>query len=140
MLAAAETVQINDANLRRQLELALNKEAGQPISAEELATLTELSALYTEITDLTGLEHCLSLTTLKLSYNAITDLAPLSGLTKIDTLYLNDNQVVDLAPVVKLVNLKTVGLNNNQVQEISTLSELNQPLLVDRDRSADIPS
>ena len=34
MLAAAETVQINDANLRRQLELALNKEAGQPISAE----------------------------------------------------------------------------------------------------------
>ena len=51
----AAAVTIPDANLRAQIESALGKTSGDPISAAEMATLTSLDAQDASISDLTGL-------------------------------------------------------------------------------------
>ena len=60
------TVNIPDANLRANIETALGKTSGDPISPAEIATLTSLSAQDASISDLTGLETATNLTELQL--------------------------------------------------------------------------
>ena len=61
LMATAQTVDIPDPNLRAAIETALNKPAGATITEAEMATLTRLKAPYSEISDLTGLEHATNL-------------------------------------------------------------------------------
>ncbi len=68
--AKPEAVLIADRNLRAALLNALGKPSGESIYAEELAGLTELTANYANITNLSGIEHCPNLIKLDLAENS----------------------------------------------------------------------
>ena len=93
-------VDIPDANLRAQIETALNKQSGDPITDTEMATLTSLDARNANISDLTGLEHATDLTSLNLQSNSISDISLIAGLTNLTSLNLQSNSVSDISPLV----------------------------------------
>ena len=144
-------ITVSDPALRAALEQALNKPAGETITAAEMATLTTLSVPRTAaapgaVTDLTGLQHatalealdvaghdiaslapltCLtSLKALNVARNQITDLAALRGLTSLQRLYLYDNQISDISALSKLTSLTSLYLDHNSITDISALSGL----------------
>lgn len=97
---------IPDQALRRAINLALGRNAGDSLNRGELAQLTSLSAVGAGISDLTGLEFATNLKTADFSNNNIVSTAPLNGLTQLTTLKLTGNpvatanttQVPDLPP------------------------------------------
>ena len=113
-----------DPALRAAVEKALDKTAGAPITAEEMASLTELRAQREDIRDLTGLELATGLERLWLDGNRVDDLAPLSGLANLRVLEVASNEVVDLSPLSKLAMLSRIVLSRNRVSDLAPLSSL----------------
>ena len=89
----ASEVNIPDPNLRAKIESALRKRAGDPITAAEMATLTGLSARYSNISDLTGLKFATNLTSFDLEGNKLTILPTgvFEGMSRVIVLDLNRN-------------------------------------------------
>ena len=96
-------VNIPDANLRAKLEPVLDKGAGEAITDTELATLSGvLDASASNISDLTGLQHCTNLTQLYLYNNQISDISLLSNLTNLTDLSLEGNPLTAPAgPIIQ---------------------------------------
>ena len=122
--ATAQIVNIPDPNLRAVIENKLGKAPGDPITADEMATLTHLEADEAGISDLTGLEHATNLINLGLWKNAVSDLLPLTGLTKLTGLYLGGSSASDLSPLVGLTNLESLFLDGNGISNLSPLTGL----------------
>ena len=95
-----------------------------PITAEDVATISTITARGKGIRDLTGLEHCKRLMLLELPNNEVSDISPLSGLDLLQSLTLTNNQVEDISPLSGLSRLQYIELSNNKVQDISALTEL----------------
>ena len=130
---AAFAVEISDPNLRTIIESNLGVITGAPITADEMATLTDLSAEHAAINDLTGLEAAINLQYLNLIGNAVTDISPLTGLTNLKVLRLEGNAISDLSPLVANVGLGSgdkVVVDDNPLSELSINSHL--PALADR--------
>lgn len=117
-------VEIPDANLRTKIEAALGKNSGEPITPEEMKTLTRLEAHKANITDLTGLEHATGLEVLQLYDNQISDISPLSNLMKLRQLDIHTNQIEDISFLSNLVKLQILTLAVNRISDISPLSNL----------------
>ena len=116
---------IPDANLRAAIETALGKASGAPITADDMETLTNLSATQNAgISDLTGLEYAANLTELYLGWNNISDLSPLADLTKLIRLDLQSNNTPNLSFLASLTNLTYLSLGGNGITDISPLSGL----------------
>ena len=136
-----------DAALRRVVEQALGKSAGDSISAEEMAGLqrlslrgglgvrdltgmelaTGLTRLYIYEDDVTDLSPIAELTNLKilvLFNNPIADLSPVAGLTQLELLLVERTFVTDLSPLAGLTNLETLRLQSNQIIDLSPLAGL----------------
>ncbi len=124
LIAAAEPVHFPDPNLRTAIESALNKQAGDPITADEMATLTHLSMSSANISNLTGLEHATNLTSLILWQNSISDISALEGLTNLTSLELWQNSISDISALEGLTNLTSLNLNFNSISDISALEGL----------------
>ena len=122
--ASAQAVAIPDANLRAAVETALDKAPGDPISQDEMATLTELYADNANISDLAGLESATNLSTLDFTGNSISDVSALSSLTNLTELNLAFNSVSDISALAGLTNLTNLTLYRNSVSDISDLSSL----------------
>ena len=121
----AVDVHIPDANLRRVIERALDKSAGQVISSAEMATLAGLRARRGEyIADLTGLEFAVGITSIDIEGHEISDLSPLAGLTNLTKLYLGHNNIMDLSPLANLTNLTWLELYYNDITDLSPLAKL----------------
>jgi len=128
------TVRIPDANLRAVIEDSLGKASGAPISRAEMASLTRLEALNSNISDLTGLEFATGLTVLDLGYevvdntivnsNSISAITPLSGLTNLTKLSLSSNSISDISSLSSLTNLTMLDLAYNSISAITPLSGL----------------
>ena len=134
-------VNIPEPNLRAAIETALNKRAGNPITADEISTLTHLEVSGAGIRILTGLELAVNLTVLDLSSNALSDISPLSDLTHLTALYLFDNAISDISPLVGLTRLTTLRLDDNTISDISAVSALTNLITLRLDNNAilDIP-
>ena len=117
-------VDIPDPNLRTAIETALGKASGTSITADEMATLPELNARDTSISNLTGLAFATNLTTLRLHNNHITDISALSGLTELRGLYLDNSNIADISPLSGLIHLRALGLGGNGISDIAALSGL----------------
>ncbi|MDE0005969.1 MAG: M12 family metallo-peptidase, partial [Rhodospirillaceae bacterium] len=113
-----------DSALRAAVERELGKAPGAPITAEDLAVLSGLTATYGDVGDLTGLELAENLKQLFLEENRIADLAPLSGLEQLGTLNLNRNRIGDLSPLRNLSGLLALAVAGNPISDLSPLTEL----------------
>ena len=133
--ASPQIVDIPDLNLRAVIEVELSKVAGALITADEMATLTQLEAPNADIRDLTGIEFATNLRELNLgeenvsgtdvNSNAVSDLSPLAGLTNLIALDLNNNSISDLSPLAGLTHLTTsLDLNDNLISDLSPLAGL----------------
>ena len=96
----------------------------EPITAEDVATISTITARSKGIRDLTGLEHCKRLMLLELPDNEVTDISPLAELSLLQSLTLTNNQVEDISPLSGLKRLQYIELSNNKVTDISALTEL----------------
>ena len=135
-----------DGILETVIRDALGKEAGEEITAGELAELTELHANESDdgvrpaspgqrraaeevlrvprgIADLSGIRYCTNLTTLALDENQISDISSLASLTNLTWLVLTENRIGDVSPLASLTNLTTLTLSGNQINDISPLVE-----------------
>ena len=117
-------VAIPDAKLHAAIANELGKASNAPITASEMATLSHLFALDSDILELTGLEYAINLTTLQLYNNGVSDLTPLAGLTNLIRLHLRRNSIADLTPLAGLTNLTTLYLYNNRVSDLTPLAGL----------------
>lgn len=133
------TVTFKDANFETLIRDAINKPT-EDIVSTDLLTITKLVGEDSNISDLTGIEHCTNLDTLKLMNNQITDISALSVLTKLLYLDLDNNQITNLSTLGSLTNLTKLWLGDNQIVDISTLSSLTmlQTLHVDFNKITNI--
>lgn len=133
-----------EAAVRAQVFAKRNNQ--EPLTAEDVANISQVRGIDRKISSLSGLEHCKSIQMLELGKNEITDLSPLSELKLLQSLSLNDNKiesiqplkdlerlqlldlsgnlVKDIGPLAKMTNLRTLYLSNNQIEEIQVLGEL----------------
>ena len=119
------SVQIPDPHLRAAIEEVLGKASGVPITAEEMATLTELIANNRGIGNLTGLELAINLTDLYAPDNRISDLSPLSELTHLGVLNIWNNPIESLSPLAGLSNLEVITLvGDGGISDLSPLAGL----------------
>ena len=123
---ALSTVNILDANLRAAIEEELDKESGDTITADEMASedFTFLNANDSSISDLTGLEYATSLEFLYLSNNNISDISSLSELTNLIVLNLDDNSITDISDLSDIEEINTLSLENNSISDLSGLPNL----------------
>ena len=117
----ADPVAFADVNLKAAVEAQLG--ITDPTAADMLG-LTYLSASFSGVTDLSGLEYAENLTELWLDGNSISDLSPLSGLTALTYLGFWDNNISDLSPLSGLTALTYLDLGDNHISDLSPLSGL----------------
>jgi len=115
--------------LDKNLEQAIRERIRKPEGSIHIADLEKLTSLtislvFEQLSDLTGLEHCINLTKLKLAKNGISDIAPLAPLTNLTELSLELNEVNDISPLASLTNLTWLQLGGNNISEISPLASL----------------
>ena len=96
----------------------------EPITAEDVATISTITARSKGIRDLTGLEHCKRLMLLELPDNEVADISPLAELNLLQSLTLTNNQVEDISPLAGLKRLQYIELSNNKVKDLTALTEL----------------
>ncbi len=87
------------------LEVAIRNSLGKPtgdITAADMESLTNLSASFSGISDLTGLEAAVNLTSLDLPGTQISDIGTLSGLTNLTSLNLSVNQINDISALTRI--------------------------------------
>ena len=120
----AEAVDIPDSALREAIASGLDKESGETITEEDMATVRSIHAEYAGIADLTGLRYAINLMRLDLDGNEIGDVSELENLTSLRHLSLDGNGVTDLSPLANLTNLKALDLSHNGLDSIDALARL----------------
>ena len=123
-ITMAQTVNIPDANLRAAIATALGKAQGDTITAEEMATLTDLEAHNAGIRNLTGLTFATNLEEIRCNNNLISDLLPLTDLINLRVIELRDNVISDLSPIAGLINLEWLIFTHNSISDLSPIEEL----------------
>ena len=141
---------IPDDNLRAIVERTIGKAPGEYILRRDVQELITLNAGYSQIQDLSGLEHFIRLRTLNLSNNLIRDLTPLAGLTKLresrsgeqprqrtaaplrgltrlEALSLVNSDLTDAAPLAGLTRLKHLTLYANHLESARAAGRSHQP-------------
>lgn len=120
----AQEADIPDPNLRAAVEAALGKESGEAITVAEMGSLTELTANFARIEDLTGLELATGLTSLEMDANRIADISVLADLTLLEILRLSSNAIEDVSPLADLTRLESLVLSSNVIEDVSPLAGL----------------
>ena len=119
----AQTVTFPDANMEAVVREAVGK-FGDPITVEDMLTLTSLDAGNRSITDTTGLETARNLTNLVFNSNPVSNYSGLAGLTNLTRLDFIDGSIRNLSFMTSLKKLQTAVLYDNQIGNLSPLAEL----------------
>jgi Leucine-rich repeat (LRR) protein len=118
------SVTFPDRNLDEAVRSALEKQAGEEITAADLANLSRVDAGKRGITDLTGIQYCINLDGIELQENQINDISALSSLSKLTLLALHENQISDISALSSLTNLIELYIDENQISDITVLSSM----------------
>ena len=102
-IASAQTVRMPDTNLAAAVREALDLGPNANLTKQKMRKLTQLTADYQGIKDLTGLEHATQLRSLSLVGNQIRDVSPLAGLKNLQVLSLSENHLEGTGPLFTLV-------------------------------------
>ena len=119
-------ITIPDRNLRTAIAATLNIAAGEPITAADMAKLTEFDAPDSFISDLSGLEAAINLKELNLRGNAIADLSPLAGLVNLRHLDFSGNSISDVSPLGGSPNIAYLYIAGNLISDVAPLAGLTQ--------------
>ena len=124
--APADPVDVPDARLRHCLEQALDKDAGETITEEDMATLDLLSCDWRggTVADISGLEFAVNLDHLALVGSDVSDLSPLADLASLTQLWLGAGAVEDVSPLAGLRTLTHLDLGDNELEDVSDLRRL----------------
>ena len=117
-------VYIPDPNLRAAIAEVLGKAPDAPITAEEMATLTNITIRYKEVEDLQGLQFATNLETLQLDTLSTSDLSSLAGLEKLRWFGSSNTPISDLSSLTRLPGLTGVHLSGPNISDISPLAEI----------------
>jgi Leucine-rich repeat (LRR) protein len=112
-----------DPNLELAVAQALNVPV-EEITVFSLKRLLVLDASGLNISDLSGLEHCVNLYELTLSLNSISELGPISGLTNLTWLALDQNELTDIGVLANLTSLNILLLSDNGIADLQPLAGL----------------
>ena len=121
-----DAVLIPDPNLASAIRQALTIQPAQQITTFDMVRLSSLTAINSEITDLTGLEHATRLESLDLTRNQIQDITPILALPLLRKLILNSNAIGDLTKVSKMTQLTDLRIAANEIRDIKPLENLTQ--------------
>ena len=115
-----------DENLEKAVRQYVfeKRDTDEPITAEDVASISTITARSKGISDLTGLEHCKRLMLLELSGNEITDLSPIADLGLLQSLTLTSNKIEDISPLAELKRLQYIELSDNPISVITPISGL----------------
>ncbi len=96
----------------------------QPLTPEDVASISRLVAPGRGIHSLAGLEHCRSLMLVNLVGNQISDLGPLAELKRLQSVALAGNQIRDISPIAGLTAMQLLDLSRNQVENLAAVSKM----------------
>src|SRR5262245_15136796 len=113
----AQEVSIPDPNFNAVIREALQKPNG-PLTQADMLRLTNLSAIFRNITNVQGLEAAQNLVSLDLQDNRITNFSFPTNLTRLTVLDLSENRFPALA-LPGLTNLTTLRLENGRLTNLS---------------------
>lgn len=112
------------------LETAVRKEVfakrynTEPLTAEDVKRISQVKGKGLEITDLTGLEHCVAVQEIDLRDNQIVDLGPLRELKLLQSISLANNKIESLEPLKDLERTQYLELSGNAIVDLSPLAKL----------------
>ncbi len=121
---AGQLVNVPDVALAEAIRSRLGLASGTPLTTAHLAALTDLSAGWIGVADLTGLEYAVNLVQLSLGGGAVTDITPLAGLSGLYSLALDSNPITDITPLAGLPHLDTLYLGTCDIADVSPLAGL----------------
>lgn len=109
--AMAEPVAFEDPVIESAIREALGVSPDEPVTTDQLETLTSLGCHKNGVTTLNDLAKCKNLEGLSLTANAKTkfNLEPLRGLTSLERLTIN-GVVLTIAPAAELPNLRSLSI------------------------------
>ena len=120
--ASAQVVSIPDLNVRAEVEAALGKAPGAPITIADMVNLTHFDfGLDANISNLTGLEHAINLTGQGL---VIDDISHISGNLNIEWLFLWGNNISRVNGLSNLNSLEWLFLGDNNISGSFSLWDL----------------
>lgn len=139
-------VNIPNPNFRVKLEELLNKKRGEIITKKALAKIEKIDSPFydlkveQQITDITGIQHCVNLKFLNLENHRITQITPILNLIHLTHLNFGKNSIKNIAPISNLVNLTFLGLADNKTSDILALANLIslETLIINNNRITDI--
>ena len=123
----AQNVTIPDANLRAKVNQRLGRATTStlPITVSDMAGITILQGIGSNISNLTGLEHATGLQRLQLRNNNITNIDSLYASTNLHTLDLSENNITNIGVLSKLTGLRiSLILRRNNITNIDSLYTL----------------
>ena len=115
---------IPDDRLEWYIRYALDKPYDEPLTADDLASLTELHPGGEDLIDLTGIEFAHNLTQFGLGFSSVVDISPLAHLPKLSWLSVSYGKLRDLSPLGTMTNLSLLRLDNNEIADIEPLRGL----------------
>jgi formylglycine-generating enzyme required for sulfatase activity len=114
----AQEVIIPDPNFNAVIREALQKPTG-PLTQADMLGLTNLSAIFRNITNVQGLEAAQNLVSLDLQDNRITTFNFPTNLTRLAVLDLSENRFPQLTLPGGMTNLTTLRLENGTLTNLS---------------------
>jgi len=122
--AAASVVPDPSLEAALRAEILSKRDNTDPLTVEDLATISRLVASRLGITSLAGLQHCRGLRLIDLSDNAISDLTPIADLTRLQSVTLAGNQIRDISPLSRLIAIQLLDLSRNQVDTLNAIGKM----------------
>lgn len=114
----------------KALEKAVRKEVfakrynEEPITAEDVKSISQVKGKGLGIESLEGLQHCVAVQLIDLEDNEIEDLTPLAELKMLQSINLAENRIRSVKPLEKLTRVQYLELSNNQVKNIDSLANM----------------
>src|SRR5437667_2443482 len=105
VVSAAEAPLFPDPDLEAAVRAQVygKRDNKEPLTVDDVKSLSGISAKGKPIKDLSGLERCAALAQLEISNAEVTDLSALRGLTNIQLLTLNNNRIKDVSPLAGMI-------------------------------------
>ena len=119
-----QEIYIPDVNFKNILLEEYDLDRNEKITEYDLVNLEKLDISNKNISDLTGIEHCINLKEIDANSNNLTSLEPVRNLINIKSFNFTCNKIEDISPL-KNWNYLWGSLANNYITDITCLKEFN---------------